>query len=223
MKKVLALILAAIIAVSTGVVAFAKGGFLASPSGNKAPVIENVEYGEDSCEPEIVITSYAERHKLSAEKRAALEKAYDEIAANKNLSNLSSKLISIATALGAKTTDLAVSDLYDISAYHKDGHEYCGSVTITISAETLKNFAALLHRHGNKDWEVVENAVVNKAENELTFTVDDLSPFAIVVDKSASDIPVTGEMLVIPAAVMVISAVSLAFVLVVLKKKKQEA
>ncbi len=223
MKKILAVLLAAVIAVSAGVVAYAKGGFLASPSGNASPVVITVEYDEDSCEPRIVVTPYADRDDLDEKRESDMEKAYDEIAANKDLTKLCPELAAVAAALGIDPLNLAVSDLFDVSAYHNGDHTFCGTVTITLSAETLKNFVALIHRNADGKWEHISNAVVDYANNTLTFSVKDFSPFAIVVDKSASDIPVTGEMLVIPAAIMAVSAVSLAGVLLALKKKKQEA
>lgn len=230
MKKFLAIIMAMVLAFSVSVIAFANGGFIASPSGNKAPEIVEIVYDEDSCEPEIVVTPYAERHKLDDKRRADLEKAYDEIAANADLTKICSDLIAIAKAKGSDPLNLGVSDLFDVTAYHtKNDHEYCGMVTLTLSAETLKNFVALIHRDPETGkWENVDEATVDATESTLTFRCRDFSPFAIVVDKKAGTIPPTGEsslqlQIIIPAAIMVVSAISLAGVLIVLKKKKQEA
>lgn len=230
MKKLLAIIMAMVLAFSVSVIAFANGGFIASPSGNKAPEIVEIVYGEDSCEPKIVVTPYAERHKLDDKRRADIEKAYDEIAANADLTKLCSDLIAIAKAKGSDPLNLGVSDLFDVTAYHtRNDHEYCGTVTLTLSAETLKNFVALIHRDPKTGkWENVDEAVVDATESTLTFQCRDFSPFAIVVDKKAGTIPPTGEsnlqlQIIIPAAIMVVSAISLAGVLIVLKKKKQEA
>lgn len=228
MKKILAIVLATVLAVSISVIAFANGGFVASPSGNDAPVIIEIEYGEDSCEPKIVVTPYSERDDLDDKRKSDMEKAYDEIAANKDLTKLCSALTSVARAKGIDPKNLAVSDLFDVSAYHKGySHTYCSTITITLSAETLKNFVALIHRNPTtQKWEHIPNAYVDASERTLTFSVKDFSPFAIVVDTKASNIPETGEpqlQILIPAAIVVISAVSLAGVLIVLKKKKQEA
>ena len=153
-----------------------------------------------------------------------MEKAYDEIAANKDLTKLCPELAAVAKAKGVDPKNLAVSDLFDVTAYHtRDDHEYCGTVTITLSAETLKNFVALIHRNSNGKWENVPEVVVDASESTITFSVRDFSPFAVVVDTKASDIPITGGQLIIPAAIMIVSAVSLVGVLLVLKKKKQEA
>lgn len=229
MKKFLAIVMAMVLAFSVNVIAFANGGFVASPSGNEAPEIVEIVYDDDSCEPEIVITPYSERHKLDDKRRADLEKAYNEIAANADLTKLCAALKTEAQKKGADPKNLGVSDLFDVTAYHtKDDHEYCGFVTLTISAETLKNFVALMHRNPETGkWENVEEAVVDATESTLTFKSRDFSPFAIVVDKSASSIPSTGGevpmQIIIPAAIVVVSAVALGGVLIVLKKKKQEA
>lgn len=229
MKKFLAIVLAMILAVSVSVIAFANGGFIASPSGNDAPVIIEIEYGDDSCEPEIVVTPYSERDNLDSKRKSDMEKAYDEIAANKDLTKLCPALDAVARSKGVDPKNLAVSDLFDVTAYHtRNDHAYCGSITLTLSAETLKNFVALIHRNPTtQKWEYIADAYVDASESTITFSCRDFSPFAIVVDKKADTIPPTGEsqlqlQILIPAAIMVISVVSLAGVLIVLKKKKQE-
>ncbi len=222
MKKVLAIILAVILVASTAVVAYARGGFVSSPSGKPAPVIITIEFEDGSCKPEIVITPYSEIDELIEKKKQDMKAAYDEIAANTDLTKICAELRAVAEALKVKIENLAISDLFDLSAYHKIPHDYCGSIKITLSAETIKNFVALIHRKADGTWENIQDVVVNEAENSITFSARDFSPFAVVVDTS-SDIPDTGDFLIIPAATMVISAVSLAGILISLKKKKQEA
>lgn len=228
MKKLTAIFMAVILALSVSVIAFANGGFIASPSGNKAPEIIEIIYEDGSCKPEIVVTPYAERYKLDEKRRTDLEAGYNEIAANKDLTKICYALASFAKSKKIDALSLAVSDLFDVSAYHKDtAHDYCGKITIKLSAETLKNFAALIHRDPvTGKWEHIADAVYDSETNTVTFTVKNLSPFAVVVDTKASTIPETGELplqIIIPAAIVMVSAVSLAGVLVVLKKKKQEA
>lgn len=222
MKKVLAVILALVMAFSVSAVAFAQGngGFVSSPSNNEAPEVEDVEYEDGSCEPEIIVTPYKDREVLDEIREKALIAAYNEIAANKDLSKMCTGLIAVAAKLGVSVLRFAISDLFDVSAYHNGDHEYCGTITITLSSETIKNFVALLHRNANGDWNVVEDVIVNKAENSITFATDDFSPFAIVVDTHEESIN-TGSDIVVPAVVMFISAVSLAVVLVTLKKKQR--
>ncbi|MBQ7121495.1 MAG: hypothetical protein IJO03_04445 [Clostridia bacterium] len=223
MKKALAIILSLVIVICAGVMAFAQGGFVSSPSGNDAPEIEEVSYEDGSCNPRIVVTPYKDRDTLDEEKEEDMNEAYDDIAANEDLSKMCPELGTVAATKGIPVSRLAVSDLFDVSAYHNsDDHEYCGSITVTLSAETLKNFVALLHRNSDGKWNVVPDVIVDYSESTITFSAQDFSPYAVVVDKAADSAPDTGSLSIyIPAIVMVISAVSLAFVLVSLKKKQE--
>ena len=74
----------------------------------------------------------------------------------------------------------------------------------------------------NGEWELIDNAKVINNGEALSFTVNDFSPFAIVVDTSESgDSPVTGIStdIVIYGALMVMSA--LAIVVLVVSNKKR--
>lgn len=223
MKKILAICLAVILVVSAGVLAFAQGGFVSSPSGNDAPEVEEVIYEEGSCKPEVVVTPYSERDTLDEEKEEDMNEAYNDIAENEDLTKMCPALSGVAASKGINPKNLAVSDLFDVSVYHSLPHDYCGSITVRLSAETIKNFVALLHRASNGEWEVVPDVIVDMSESTITFSAMDFSPYAIVVDKDATSLPNTGSMLYIPAIVMAVSGISLVAVLVSLKKKKQEA
>lgn len=223
MKKILAVCLTLVMVASAAFLAFAQGGFVSSPSGNPAPVIVEVVYEDGSCNPRIVVTPYSERETLDEKREEDINDAYDEIAANEDLTNLCEALAAVAAEKGIPVEDLAVSDLFDVTAYHNGDHEYCGTITITLSAETIKNFVALLHRNSDGNWNVVPNVIVNQAANTIQFSAVDFSPFAVVVDTSAENLPNTGEALYIPAIAMFVSAIALVFVLVNLKKNKQEA
>lgn len=225
MKKVLAIILALVVVVCAGftIAAFAApGGFVSSPSGSEGPEIVEVVHSEDSCEPELVLTPYKDREELNEEKEDDMNKAYDEIAANEDLTKLCPELKNVAAAKGIPTENLAVSDLFDLSAYHtRNDHEYCGTTTITLGAETIKKFVALLHRDPDTDkWEVVDGVIVDRVNNTITFSAQEFSPYAIVIDKTIDTMPDTGSNLYVPAVMMVVSAVSLAGVLISLKKKQ---
>lgn len=222
MKKALAVCLALVIVICAGVMAFAQGGFVSSPSGNEAPEIEEVTYEEGSCNPEIIVTPYNERETLDEDKEEDLNEAYDDIAENEDLSNMCPELGSVADSKNIPVSRLAVSDLFDVSAYHNGDHDYCGTITITLSAETLRSFVALIHRNSEGVWNVVPDVIVNLDESTITFSAQDFSPYAVVVDKAADSAPDTGSLSIyIPAIVMVISAVSLAVVLVSIKKKQE--
>lgn len=221
MKKVLAICLAVVMVISAGVMAFAQGGFVSSPSGNKAPVIVTVTYGDGSCRPEIIITPYVDRETLEEYKEQAMIDAYNEILNCDNLGDLCAALITLAAELGRDVRDFAVSDLFDISAYHNLPHDYCGTITLTLNSETLTNFVGLLHRNSEGVWELIPDVVIDYDKNTITFTVRDFSPFAIVVDTAAEDAPNTGSSIYVPAIVMCVSAISLAAVLISLKKKQR--
>ena len=225
MKKVLAILLAMVMVISGSVMAYAKGGFVSSPSGNEAPAIIEVIVDEDGCTAEIIITPYSERDELAKEAKEAMIAAYNEIAANPNLTNLCSALKAVADFLGILYENLAVSDLFDITVNRTHvpyPHEYCGKVTIVLKSETFNSFVALLHRNSDGTWEVVQDVIADAENNTITFSSGDFSPYAVVVDTSADSFPDTGENIFILAAVMFVSAASLAIVLVSLKKKRQE-
>ena len=223
MKKVLAVFFAVVMVVSAGVIAFAQGGFVSSPSLNPAPVIISIVYDEDSCEPRIVVTPYSERDTLDEGREADMEAAYAEIAANKDLTKLCKELEAVAKEKGIPVENLAVSDLFDVTAYHtRDDHEYCGTIRVTLASETIKHFVALLHRNKQGTWELVSDVIVHADKNAIEFSARDFSPFAIVVDTAAEDIPNMGEAILIPAIAMFVSAVSLAVVLFNIKKNKQQ-
>lgn len=221
MKKVLAICLAVILVVSAGVLAFAQGGFVSSPSGNDAPTIVEIIYEDGSCRPKVVVTPYADREELDEEKEEDINEAYNEISMNADLSKLCPALKDVSVSIGVSYLRFAVSDLFDISLYHNLPHDYCGKITIKLSAETLKNFVALMHRNSQGVWEVVPDVVVDYANQTLTFSAMDFSPYAVVVDKEATALPNTGSMLYIPAIAMVVSAISLVAVLISIKKKQE--
>ena len=190
MKKILAVCLALIMVVSAGVFAYAKGGFIASPSGNSAPIIIEVTYDDIlSCKPKVVVTAYSDRGTLDDDKEEDMNEAYDEIASNKDLTILWPFLKEVAISKSLNPFYFAVSDLFDISAYHTLPHDYCGRITIRLSSETLSRFVALVHRTASGEWELIPNVILDVAEETITFSINDLSPFAIVVDTSAEDVP----------------------------------
>ena len=90
MKKILSICLVLVMVMSFNLTAFAKGGFVNSPSENLAPEIV------DSSDDGIVIHSYADRHELTEKEREDLEDAYDSIKGSTDLSDLNANLGSLA-------------------------------------------------------------------------------------------------------------------------------
>ena len=219
MKKVLALCLTLVMVVALAVPAFAGlGGFVSSPSGNSAPQLKDYYNEDHECTASLVITSYADRYTLDDETRAMIEEAYGTIVGTDDVTTLNADLAKLAKDMKIDPSKLAVSDLFDISYYSCPQHSEHGKFFITISAETLKNFVGLMHYDG-ENWELISDAKIE--DGDLVFSVDDLSPFAIVVDTSAGS-PITGDFSNIGfyAVVMVVSAVALVVVAVKLKKRE---
>lgn len=221
MKKVLACILSLILVVALSVSVMATG-FVKSPVLNDAPEIKDFETEipvEDNCNYDLAITPYEDRADLTPEAKQEIEKAYEDVKANADLTKLVPDLTKVAEDKKIEKENLAVSQLFDISeedcASHTDGH---GIVTIHLTAD-LKNFVALLHKT-DAGWVVVNSAKVTGADT-VSFSVDELSPFAIVVDATEEKNVSTGDNanLALYISLMAVSAVALVVVLVVMKKK----
>lgn len=181
MKKIVTVLLTMMMVLSLSISAFAEpGGFVSSPSRNQAPELIKAENESEDCEAKLIITAYSDRDELSEEARKNIETAYSEIVGTQDLSSLNDAIKNIAKKLGLNTTDLAVSDMFDISATDCNGHEDHGNFDITLKAETLDNFVCLLHYY-NGEWRIVDNAKVTNNGEHLEFDEDEFSPFAIVV------------------------------------------
>ena len=223
MKKVLSVVLALIMCLTlTLSAAAAPGSFVSSPSGNSAPqLIEGVNEDED-CEAKLTIVPYSERDTLPEDKRELMEHVYDMIVDAEHVGELNSAVEALAKKKGIPVESLAVSDLFDVSYYNcgAEDHADHGYFKIKFKADTLKNFVGLLHYTGNK-WEFVEGA---KIEDNiyLTFRVEDLSPFAIVVNTGvdAGDNQTGEKFPWIYVGLMAAAAIGFGATLIIYKKKK---
>lgn len=218
MKKVLACIMSLILVVALSVSVMATG-FVKSPVLNDAPEIKDFETEVDhTCGYDLAITPYEDRADLAAEAKQEIEKAYEDIKANADLTKMVADLAKVAEDKKIEKENLAVSQLFDISEEECAEHADHGTVTIHLTAD-LKNFVALLHKT-DAGWVVVNSAQVIDAET-IKFSVDELSPFAIVVDATAEKNVSTGDNanLALYISLMAVSAVALVVVLVVMKKK----
>ena len=224
MKKVLAICLAVVMAVGMSLSAFAApGSFLESPSKNPAPRIERF-VSLAGCEASLVITPYVNRSTLPEDLKLLIEYAYSTIAGTNDLTTLNAALAALATEMGIDTTNLAVSDLFDIHVVGCDSHDTHKGHEIVLGADTLDKFVGLLHMNKDGVWEFVSGAEVINDGKSLSFSVDDFSPFAIVVDtSSSSDEPGTGDssMILLYSLVMVASATVI--IVLAAKSKKQKA
>jgi len=182
MKKIVALFLTVLMLAATCIsVSADPGSFVESPSGNRKPGIVEDDNLDTECTAQLVITHYSERDTLSDEKRLALEDAYAQIVGSEDISTFAAELSSKAASMKINGEDLQVSDLFDISYYGCDKHEDHKGFKIKLESDYLENFVGLLHLHNGK-WEFINAERVD--ERYIVFTVEELSPFAIVVGES---------------------------------------
>lgn len=180
MKKLLSVCLALAMMLCLGVTAFAEGGFVSSPSANEAPEIVN------SSSSGIIVTPYSNRNQLPSGQLSVLEEAYNSIKQNEDLTKLNSELSGIANGKNVKPENLAVSDLFNVSS--KDTNA-SGEYTLTLSADTFKNFVALM-AYVNGKWVIVDGAKLQNGN--LVFTASNFGPYAVVVNGEATLSPQTG-------------------------------
>lgn len=222
MKKFLACFLALVMAFTFSITVFAApGSFVQSPSRNDGPTLVEGDNESEDCTAELVVTPYKDRKELPEKALNAIEEAYKIVSKCKDLTTLSSAFSSFVAGKGLKGVNLAVSDLFDVSYYNCDNHEFHGYFRVKLSADTLKKFVGLLHYH-NGEWEFVENARVLEDGETLEFLIKDLSPFAIVVEKEAGTVisPGTGDVDFTLPIIMWVCSAALIVICISLKKKK---
>ncbi len=222
MKRILTSLIAVLVVFSLSVGALAlPGSFIQSPSRNEAPVLIEGENESSDCTAELVITPYKDRKTLPEKALKDIKTAYDIIAGCKDLTTLNSDFATFVAGKGLKGVNLGVSDLFDVSYYSCDTHDFHGYFRIKLGAETLERFVGLLH-YNDGEWEFISNAKVLEDGETLEFRVKDLSPFAIVVEKDSDAVvsPDTGDSInfVLPVIMLVCSA-ALVVVCIRIKKK----
>lgn len=221
MKKVFAICLALVMVFSLSItVCAASDSFVSSPSGNKAPVIEEFENEDDGCTANLDITSYGDRNELSEADKKEMEDAYNQIKNSTDLTDMFSGLNAIVDDLDILSSDLKVSDLFHIDIKDCLEHDEHGAFKIKLSADTLKGFAGLI-QYINGEWKLIEDAKVEDGQY-LIFTADELSTFAIVVDstKAATTSPQTGDPTLAVVAIVAGFALCILTATVAVNKKK---
>ncbi len=218
MKKIIifCLTLAMLLSMSVSLLA-ENGGFIQSPSNNQSPELISGENAAEDCLAQILITAYADREKLTDEKRTKLEEAYKNIKENPDLSKLNEKLQAIANDNDVDVTNLAVSDMFDISSTYCGDHDGHGHFDIVLKAETLEHFVCLLHYY-NDEWTIVEGAEVTHNGDHLEFDAKEFSPFAIVVN-TGEPVNESPSNAAIYAIIIAVIALILLFFAVKSKKK----
>jgi len=223
MKKALTFCLMVLLVVSMSINALAiPGGFVSSPSGNRPPILVTFDPVDEDCTADLEITDFGNRDKLPDDKRQGLEDAYDAIKNTDDLTDLNDDLKDLADKKDIDGDKLGVSDLFDLSSSgdceEHDGHK---EYKVTLDAETLDRFVGLIYRDDDGNWHLVEDAKV--VDGKLQFTAQGFYPYAVVVDTTEGEPSKTGDTgtILICGAVMAVSAVALAVVLI--KGKKQRA
>lgn len=221
MKKVLVICLALALVLSLSISALAiPGGFIKSPSGNRAPVIEIFKPLDDDCTASLIITIFGDRMNLPEELRQPFEDAYNELVNSSDLTNLSKELADLASKLGIDADKLGVSDLFDLSASGCEDHNSHKQYNVTLDTDTLEHFVGVIYRTDDGKWHLIEDAKV--VDGKLQFTAEGYHPYAIVVDTTEGEPSKTGDtnLILICGAVMVAAAAGLAVVLVMRKKQR---
>ena len=179
MKKILLLVLAVALGLSLSSTVLADpGAFQNSPSTLQGPELIDANNDHHDCIARLIITSYADRHTLTDEKRVDLENVYQMLSTTDDISTVVPQLEDLAESLNVKTEDLVASELFDISLTECPYHEFHGSFDVLLKADALRNFVCLLHYY-NGEWEIVEDVEV-VLDTYLAFTESDFSPFVIV-------------------------------------------
>ncbi|MBQ9859797.1 MAG: hypothetical protein IJO76_03855 [Clostridia bacterium] len=193
MKKAVIFLFTLALVMSLTVPAFATGGFIGSPAGNRAPTLENVENENEDCTVDVEVISYADRDELNEDDREEIEDAYQQIVNMTEGSVLANAFRQIATNGNINADDLAVSDLFTMVFENCDDHDAHGVTTVTLTTETIEHFAGLLTFEDGK-WGVVAAEKYSVNGDKLTFEGEAIDAYAVVVDTTEMETsPVTSN------------------------------
>lgn len=193
MKKIITLSLVLVMAILFSVAAFAAPGrFVSSPSGNLAPVLVDFDLECEDCDAKVIVTPYSDRDDLTEKDIADIEKAYCDIAKRQDSDSLEKVLSKLAQKKKLTSSDLSVSDLFDISCNDDYHNKNCPKgYTITLKADTLNEFVGVIRLNNNGEWEEVKVLEYNEKDGTVKIYTEELSPFAFVVNKNYA--PNTGD------------------------------
>lgn len=229
MKKASIFLFALVMVMTFTLTAFAtNGGFVGSPSGDSAPVLDSYENEHDDCTIEVDVVPYADRADLDNEGRDAIEEAYQQIMNMTDGSVLAEAFKQVAAQSGINAEKLAVSDLFTMVFDNCDGHDAHGITTITLTTETIQHFAGLLTFEDGK-WGVVAGDKYSIQGNKITFEGTAVDAYVVLVDTSKMESsPVTangGDDTVSPLwiALMAVSALGLIIVAVLYTRVRKAA
>lgn len=182
MKKILSCLLVVMLLCSLSVAAFADN-FVSSVANAGAPEVAEAAQADGSDGKALIdVTPMDEKDKLPEAQQTEMDAAFDSL-------DKASDLAAVNEELKAAAADqsIAVSDLFDIRVLEEGTVSF--PLTITLKDKNLDNFVALLH-YVDGAWQWVDAEV---ADGALTFTVDSLSPFAIIVAVDEATSANTGD------------------------------
>ncbi|MCD7847011.1 MAG: hypothetical protein LUG49_03115 [Oscillospiraceae bacterium] len=135
------------------------------------------EVGDDSTMGSIVVTPYAERATLSADKQADIEAAYSQILGADTLTELVSHLPEDTVALY----------LFDISAYDEAADQLNAGGTADVTLECdLGNYSEVivLHNYEGSHWEEKDSTVLSSTQVQTT--INSCSPYVVAVTNTVT-------------------------------------
>lgn len=220
MKRIFSILMLALMLCTLSMTVFAAGGnFVQSPSANLAPLLVTAVNKNTDCTASVRICAYVDRHILDSKSRATLEAAYASIAFTQDLSEACDDVVALADSMQVDVKSFAASDLFDIYFYNCSAHAEHGGFTITIKPQSVENYVGMMH-YVDGAWELVASTV--NEQGEITFEVDSLSPFAILVhdgDANAQNLSWLWILLVI----LVVAGVTVGAVARAKAKKRKNA
>ena len=235
MKKFMTVLTALVCVAAMAITASAAEFVPSVVQSNKAPEVVSAT-DKDGKDIDVKTSSMAD---ATGDIKTALDAAYKDLT-EKKVTDLV-KADDLKKAAGdAKIDNLVVKDLFDASEY-ENGAVVAedGKVTFTVKTDIKAGSVVVVLHDKNGNWEVIpaENVKLN-ADGTLTITCDNgLSPFAILVDSTATGAatktdaktdsksdakasPKTGETVSVTAVAACASFVVLAGAAVVMGKKK---
>lgn len=214
MKKLLAICLVMVLALSMSVSAFAvREDFVESPPVMVAPEVEGFDPADDRCSSTLIVVPFGDKTELSEEKEKELNEAYNDILDADRVQDLCDDLDD-----GDK---LKVSDLFYLDTEGCDDHDGHKDFEVVLKDDELKNFEGLMYRDNDGNWVLVENVKIDG--NKLIFTLKDFdgnAPFAIVVNTESSSTTGDIDHTYIYLTIMAVSALALVVFVVAAKKRK---
>ena len=158
--------------------------FFQSPTGEFAPEIKDFKNDDKDCTAILKLTPFEKRDRLEDYELAAFEDAYDSIVDTADITTLNEDFAALVKELGLDPTQVAVSELFNLSVSNCDEHDDHNESTVKLEINSVDTFVALL-QYVDDEWVLVKNVKVNNTKSLLTFNTVEFTPYAIVLDTSS--------------------------------------